>query len=196
MKIYGLTGKTGSGKTTVASLLSKNGFFVIDGDLAARRVTEKGSLLLLKLAESFGADIILRNGELDRKLLASRAFAEKESTKLLNALTHPYIHALFEKEIARAKDNGFERCLIDAAALLESPSVSLCDKIIVVNCPENIRLERILQRDNLTVSQALSRIRAQREDEYYLSRADIIINNFPPYDIKSEVEAFLKGESL
>lgn len=196
MKIYGLTGQTGAGKSTVAALLSKKGFFVIDGDKVARRVTEKGSPALAELSEVFGKDIVLFDGTLDRKKLASRAFASKEGTKTLNKITHPHIHALFEIEIEKAEKNGFSRCLIDAAALLESPSKNLCEKIIVVFCPEKIRLERILKRDNISKEEALKRIHAQKEDEYYLEAADIIIKNFPPHDIEKEVENFLKGECM
>lgn len=196
MKIYGLTGQTGAGKSTVSKLLFEHGFFVIDGDKIARRVTEKGSPALKELAECFGDDIILSDGTLDRKKLASRAFASKEGTQKLNELTHPHIHALFKSEIEKAESKGCSRCVIDAAALLESPSRSLCEKIIVVSCPEEIRLERILKRDNITKEEALRRIRAQKNDEYYLSRADIIIKNYPPHNLESEIESFLKGECL
>lgn len=194
MKIYGLTGQTGAGKSTVAALLLNKGFFVIDGDKIARRVTEKGSPALEKLAAFFGKDIILSDGTLDRKRLAERAFASKNATKKLNELTHPYIHALFKTEIEKARESGFSRCLIDAAALLESPSKALCEKIIVVSCPKEIRLERILKRDGITKEDALRRINAQKSDEYYLSNADIIIKNHPPYSVEKEVECFLKGE--
>lgn len=196
MKIYGLTGQTGAGKSTVAASLSKKGFFVIDGDKVARRVTEKGSPALAELSEAFGKDILLPDGTLDRKKLAERAFASKEGTKKLNELTHPHIHALFIEEIEKAKKSGFSLCLIDAAALLESPSKALCEKIIVVFCPEDIRLERITKRDNITKEAALRRIHAQKSDEYYLSNADIIIKNYPPYDLEKEIEKFLKGESM
>ena len=196
MKVFGLTGKTGAGKSTVASLLSKKGFFVIDGDLIARRVTEKGSPVLESLAGCFGRDILFPDGTLDRKKLASRAFASKEATKKLCELTHPEIHRLFLEEIKKGEKEGLERCLIDAAALLESPSKKLCEKIIVVFCPEEIRLERILKRDNITKNQALQRIKAQKEDSFYLSQADIIINNYPPYDIEKEIAKIMKGGAV
>ena len=188
MKVYGLTGKTGAGKSTVASLLSKKGFFVIDGDLIARRVTEKGSPVLDDLAGYFGRDILLPDKTLDRKKLAARAFASKSATEKLCELTHPEIHRLFLEEIKKAEKAGFEFCLID-----ESPSKSLCEKIIVVFCPEELRLERILKRDNITRQQALQRMGAQKDDSFYLSQADIIINNYPPYDIEKETEKIIKG---
>lgn len=193
MKVFGLTGKTGAGKSTVAALLSKKGFFVVDGDVVARRATEKGSPVLKSLAEFFGEDILLPDETLDRKKLASRAFASKEATEKLCELTHPEIHRLFLEEIKKGEKDGFERCLIDAAALLESPSKKLCEKIIVVHCPQEIRLERILKRDGISKQQALQRIHAQKDDGFYLSQADIIINNYPPYDIEKEILKVTKG---
>ena len=193
MKIYGLTGKTGAGKSTVAGLLSQKGFFVVDGDVVARRITEKGSPVLVDLAGYFGQDILLPDGTLDRKKLAARAFASKSATEKLCELTHPEIHRLFLEEIKKGEEMGFEFCLIDAAALLESPSKTLCEKIIVVFCPESIRLERIMGRDGISRQDALRRINAQKADDYYLSQADIIINNYPPYDIEKEIEKIPGG---
>ncbi len=187
MKIYGLTGKSGAGKSTVAKLLEEKGFFVIDGDKAARVITEKGSAVLSLLTKRFGEDIIFADGTLDRKKLAERAFCSKENTLELNRITHTEIDTIFRKQIAEAQKLGYESCVIDAAALLESPSAALCEKIIVVTAPEEIRLERILKRDGISKQQAMIRINAQKSDEYYNQRADIIIRNYPPYLLKDEI---------
>ena len=193
MLTIGLTGKTGAGKTTVASYLNEKGCYIIDGDIIARQITEKGSEVLPILQKAFGDDIIDENGELIRKLLAQRAFADKESTALLNRITHPVIKQRCEAEMQKAETLGYKTALIDAAALLDSDCKDLCDKIIVVTAPEEIRLERILQRDGITSQQAMTRIKAQKSDEYYFSHADIIIRNYPPYDLQDE---FLKLEEL
>lgn len=182
MKIYGLTGKTGAGKSTVAEKLSALGFYVIDGDKIARSITEKGKPAISLLANEFGCDIIESDGSLNRKLLASRAFKDKESTAKLNGITHPIIKAEFEAEIIKAENNGYAYAVIDAAALLESSCKDLCEKIIVVTAPEEIRLERILQRDSITKEQALTRMNAQFLDEYYNEKADILIRNYPPFE--------------
>ena len=187
--ILGLTGKTGAGKSTVAAMLEKRGFFVIDGDKAARVVTRKGAPLLGVLAENFGSDIIDENGELRRRLLADRAFATEEDTALLSALTHTEIDKVIRERILFARSLGYENILIDAAALLESPSASLCDRIAVVTAPEDVRLERILARDGITREQALRRMRAQKDDSYYLKAADCVIRNYPPYDPEEEIKA-------
>lgn len=190
MKVYGLTGKTGAGKSTVAEKLEKMGFCVIDGDKIARSITEKGKPAISMLANEFGCDIIEDDGSLNRKLLASRAFKDRESTAKLNAITHPIIKTEFEKELRKAEEEGFSFAVIDAAALLESSCKDLCEKIIVVTAPEEIRLSRILLRDGITKEQALIRINAQFPDEYYNEKADILIRNYPPYE--KEIELILK----
>lgn len=190
MKIYGLTGKTGAGKSTVAEKLKNHGFRVIDGDVIARSITEKGKPANSLLANEFGCDIIESDGGLNRKLLASRAFKDRESTARLNAITHPIIKAEFEKELEKAELDGFACAVIDAAALLESSCKELCEKIIVVTAPAEIRLARILKRDGIAEEQALSRMNAQFPDEYYNEKADIIIRNYPPFE--SETDSILK----
>jgi dephospho-CoA kinase len=193
MLTLGLTGKTGAGKTTVASYLKENGCYIIDGDVIARQITEKGSEVLPVLQKAFGEDILDENGELIRKKLAERAFSSKESTALLNSITHPVIKQRCSDEMKKAESLGYKTALIDAAALLDSDCKDLCQKMIVVTAPEEIRLERILQRDAITNEQALSRIKAQKSDEYYFSHADIIIRNYPPYNLQDE---FLKLKEL
>lgn len=190
MKVYGLTGKTGAGKSTVALKLAKLGFYIIDGDVIARGITEKGKPALNELANEFGCDIIESDGSLNRKLLASRAFKDKESTAKLNRITHPLIKKEFEAELMKAQNEGFAFAVIDAAALLESSCKDLCEKIIVVTAPEDIRLARILKRDNITKEQALIRINAQFPDEYYNEKADILIRNYPPFE--SNIDKQLK----
>ena len=193
MITLGLTGKTGAGKTTVASYLKEKGCYIIDGDIIARQITEKGSEVLPVLQKAFGEDILDENGELIRAVLARRAFSSKENTAILNSITHPVIKQRCADEMAKAESLGYKTALIDAAALLDSDCRDLCHKIIVVTAPEEVRLERILQRDGITKDQAMTRINAQKSDEYYFSHADIIIRTYPPYDLQEEL---LKLEEL
>ena len=187
MTVWGLTGKSGSGKTTASKLLEKKGFYVVDGDVLARKTTEKGSPVLKKLADFFGEDILLPDGTLDRRKTAERAFSTPENTKKLNEITHGEIDRLFSIEIEKAKKAGYENCLFDAAALLESPSKERCDKIIVVTAPLEVRLKRILARDSITEQEALRRINAQKDDEYYFRHADILIRNYPPFSLEEQL---------
>ena len=187
MLTIGLTGKTGAGKSTAALYLKEKGCHIIDGDVIARQITEKCSPVLVQQQQAFREDILDEKGELIRKRLAERAFSSRQGTALLNSITHPEIKRRCQKEIALAKSMDCKAAVIDAAALLEGDCKELCEKIVVVTAPEDIRLERILARDAITRQQAATRIKAQRDDEYYFSQADIIIRNYPPYDIQDEL---------
>ena len=188
MLILGLTGKTGAGKSTVALYLKERGCFIIDGDAVAREIVSPGSEALSELAAAFGEDIVLPDGGLDRKALAARAFSSKEKTDLLNSVTHPHIKKRFEQLIAEAEGEGFSTAVIDAAALLESDCRDLCEKIIVVHADEELRLRRILARDVITREQAMTRIRGQRDDSYYLEKADAVICNGEADCLEAELD--------
>ena len=187
MICYGLTGKTGAGKSTAAAWLRDKGWYVIDGDILARRIMLPGSPVLRQIAAAFGEDLILPDGSLDRKGLVQRLRETPDGVTLLNALTHPAIDALVQQEMDNAQAAGYTRCVFDAAALLESPSKARCQKIIVVTAPPDIRRQRILARDGLTEAQADARMQMQKRDDWYLSQADFIIRNYPPYQLEDEL---------
>lgn len=189
--IIGLTGQTGAGKSTVAKILEENGLFIINADSVAREVVEKGEPTLLKLANSFGDDILNSDGTLNRKLLASRAFSSRENTDLLNSITHPAITERIRLKISQAFENGEKAVVIDAPQLFESGENEMCDIIVTVAAPLEIRLHRIMNRDGVTEDEAALRINAQLSEEYYIKNSDIVIRNFPPYELKNETEKLL-----
>ncbi len=185
-KLIGLTGKTGAGKSTVSKMLEGFGAFIIDGDKVAREVLNLSPDLELKLKAAFGSDIY-ENGVLLRKELAKRAFSSHENTELLNSIFHPVINKrLFELSNEAFKTHSV--AVVDAAAIIESGFYKSCDCLITVFAPESIRLERIMRRDSLTKEEAMRRINAQKDDEFYFSKSDIVINNFPPHDLSSQLE--------
>ena len=185
-KLRGLTGKTGAGKSSVSKMLEGFGAFIIDGDKVAREVLNLSPDLELKLKAAFGSDIY-ENGVLLRKELAKRAFSSHENTELLNSIFHPVINKrLFELSNEAFKTHSV--AVVDAAAVIESGFYKSCDCLITVYAPESIRLERIMRRDSLTKEEAMRRINAQKDDEFYFSKSDIIINNFPPHDLSSQLE--------
>ena len=185
-KLICLTGKTGAGKSTVSKMLEGFGAFIIDGDKVAREVLNLSPDLELKLKAAFGSDIY-ENGVLLRKELAKRAFSSHENTELLNSIFHPVINKrLFELSNEAFKTHSV--AVVDAAAVIESGFYKSCDCLITVYAPESIRLERIMRRDSLTKEEAMRRINAQKDDEFYFSKSDIIINNFPPHDLSSQLE--------
>ena len=194
MTIIGLTGPTGAGKSTVAARLAEKGLYVADADAAARRVMRSGSPVLTALADAFGADILLPDGSLDRKKLAARAFATDETVQTLNRLTHPAITETLFAEIAAHADAP--AAVIDAAALFESGMDARCDLVAVVLADVQTRLSRILLRDGLTHEEALRRISAQKDDDYYISRADVVLFNDGRHDLSAELFKLTERLSL
>lgn len=194
--IIGLTGKTGSGKSSVGKVLGSMGFFVCDADIIARQVVEKGSPLLEKLADEFGPDVISPDGSLDRARLAERAFATTENTEKLNRLMHPAILKKSLDEMKNALDMGYPAAFYDAAALYESGADSFCDKTVCVWAPDSIRLERIISRDGLTKEKALERMNAQRPDSFYSGKADFVIDNSPDKNLEKQIQELIRQLGL
>lgn len=186
----GLTGPTGAGKSTLRPVFERFGCDVLDCDLYARRVTEPGSPALSELADIFGADIMRPDGSLDRALLASRAFASPGGREALNGTTHPRIIAMLKDDIALTHSNG-RHAVIDAPLLFESGLERICDAVIAVVAPAEIRAGRIMLRDGITREAALLRISAQHDEAFYTDRADLSINN-----IGSDKEFVEQAEGL
>lgn len=175
--IVGLTGPTGSGKSTVCSIFIKNGCAVIDADKIAREAVKKGTACLKQLCMAFGDDILTANGELNRKALAAKAFSTAENTKLLNDITHPSIIAISMQRVKQLIAEGYKIIVFDAPALFESNTDIMCRYIVTVTAPQDVRLARIMERDKLTGEQAELRISAQHDDVFYTENSDFVINN-------------------
>lgn len=171
MKMIGLTGPTGAGKSSLTVVAENLGYKVIDCDKTARRAVEKGTDGLKALTKVFGEDILLPDGELNRKALAKKAFATKENTKLLNKTLLPFIVDLIKRECDE------EYILLDAPTLFESGINSECDATIAVLADVNLRLERIKNRDSITEEEAKLRISAGQTDDFYKENADFVICN-------------------
>ncbi|WP_366513307.1 L-threonylcarbamoyladenylate synthase [uncultured Eubacterium sp.] len=165
----GLTGPTGAGKSYVCEIFRQKGFKIIDCDKIAHELTAKNAPILTELASEFGEDVV-KNGELDRKLLASRAFDTKEHTKKLNSILHP---AIAEK----CKEEAQDLTVLDASQLFEANMQNDCYKVIGVLADENVRIKRIIARDNITEQQAKLRMSAQFDNDYFIDNCDYIIYN-------------------
>lgn len=174
MRVFGITGGSGSGKTTVSQMLAALGVEIIDTDKIAREVTKAGSDCLKELSDAFGSEIILPDGSLDRKKLASVAFNNKEKTVLLSRITHKYIKSETMRRIAASTADLIG---VDGAVIIGSPIEPLCEKIVLVTADRDIRLTRIKARDNLTDTEAKKRLDAQPDEEFYAANSYYIINN-------------------
>ena len=191
MKIIGLTGLTGAGKSTVAQKLMAYGCYHIDADKVAREVINNNENVKNKLKERFGEDVINPDGTTNRPLLASRAFSREENTNALNEITHPAVTEEIQSIIKDMEEVGYRGIIIDAIALFESGEDALCDFTVAVVAPKEIRLERIMKRDNITEEKALERINAQKDESFFTSRADFVLWNYPPYDLNVEIKPII-----
>ena len=187
MKIIGLTGLTGAGKSTVAQKLMAYGCYHIDADKVARDVINKDENVKNKLKKRFGCDVVNGDGTINRPVLASRAFADEQSTSDLNLITHPAVTKEIQSIIKDISEVGYRGIIIDAIALFESGEDALCDFTVAVVAPKEIRLERVMKRDNITEEKALERINAQKDESFFTSKADFVLWNYPPYDLNVEI---------
>ena len=186
MKIIGLTGPTGAGKSNLTETAQNLGFKVIDCDKVARQAVVKDSDGLKALVKVFGADILLQNGELDRKALARKAFATLEQTNLLNKTLFPFITELVEKEF------DCDLVLLDAPTLIESGLNKKCDKVIGIWADPEIRLKRICERDGLSLEDAKIRLNAGKDESFYKENTDFLIyNNGSVSEFRKEFEEIL-----
>lgn len=177
IRVVGLTGPTGAGKSTVADEWRRAGVPIIDADVAARHVTEKGAPCLEELARAFSPAILNEDGSLNRKELARRAFADIESTATLNRITHPAIIAEMQSELERVANNGHAVAVLDAPLLYEAGADALCDSIVAVIASADKRLTRIMARDNIDEQTARQRMNAQEPDDFYCRDGVTVLNN-------------------
>lgn len=187
--ILGLTGQTGSGKSSTTSVAERAGFLVINCDAVAKSVTNNNQKALNALCDAFSNEILNLNGTLNRKKLAEMAFKDKSGTELLNKTILPFIVDEIKSIINRSDKN---RIMLDAPTLFESGIDEICQKTIAVLADEKIRRKRIIERDNLTITEAENRLGAAKSDEFYIKKANAVIYN------NGEVEDFLNrfGELL
>lgn len=178
MKIIGLTGGIGTGKSTVSSILHNLGAKIIDADIISRQVTGKGSPVLKSIAEAFGNDIIDENGEMRRSILASRVFSNKEALEKLNSITHPAIGDRICEIVNNEKNlNENDTIVVDVAIPFVHGFRDIAEEIWVVTAEKEKRIERIMKRNNYSREEALGRINSQMTEQEYLSIADVIIEN-------------------
>ncbi len=172
--ILGLTGQTGSGKSSLRSVAEAEGYFVIDCDKVAHSVIATNTEAKAALVRAFSNEILNSDGEIDRKKLAAAAFKSKDNTELLNKTVLPFIVKEIEKKIETAPS---EYILLDAPTLYESGADKICHSTVAVLADEKIRRARIIKRDRLTPEAAELRLSAAKSDEYYKEKADKIIYN-------------------
>lgn len=176
-RVAGLTGGAGSGKSTVGRMLKKLGASVIDADEIAHRIIKKGMPAYKKLINAFGEKILDPDGEINRKALRKEAFSSPEKIKTLNSITHPEIGKAIMEEIKKKIKKNAEHIVLDVPLLIESNLHTLFRPVIVVYAPEKVCIQRLIERDSVSKSEAQRLIGSQMPIEKKLKYADFVIDN-------------------
>jgi len=177
MKVIGLTGGIGTGKSAVSRLLRKKGVTVIDADEATRAVQSRGTDGLRRLVEEFGPSILAPDGELDRARLAAVAFSDPEARQRLNAIVHPLVRAWMADRQMEAEARGEPYVVLDIPLLFESRGAAGFDDVILVYAPEELALRRLMELRGMPEAQARARIDAQMPIEEKRRLARHVIEN-------------------
>ncbi len=177
MLLIGLTGNIASGKSTVTHLLSERGATIIDSDILARRVVEVGTSAYREIVKRWGAEILAPDGTLDRAALRRRVFKDPVQLEELNRLTHPEVVRLRDRLIADARRRGDRMIVCDIPLLFERHLAGEFERIVLVDAPRPLRLERLVRERGLTETEAMDMIAAQMPAELKRARADFIIDN-------------------
>lgn len=193
MKIVGITGRSGCGKSSATKFLAQQGYPCIDADQVAREVMLPGSPCLARLQEAFGADILDETGALCRRLLADRAFATPEGTRLLTELTQPEILRRIEADLQCAQAAGAELAFVDGAVIVGSPFQARCDELVLITAPYEVSVQRICARDGIAPEVARRRLDAQTPLEQLRAAATIeIANDGTPQQLQARIRELLQ----
>ncbi|HDA2232642.1 TPA: dephospho-CoA kinase [Staphylococcus aureus] len=192
--VIGLTGGIASGKSTVSELLSVFGFKVVDADKAAREAVKKGSKGLAQVREVFGDEAIDENGEMNRRYMGDLVFNHPEKRLELNAIIHPIVRDIMEEEKQEYLKQGYN-VIMDIPLLFENELENTVDEVWVVYTSESIQMDRLMQRNNLSLEDAKARVYSQISIDKKSRMADHVIDNLgDKLELKQNLERLLEEE--
>jgi dephospho-CoA kinase len=177
MVVVGLTGNIGSGKSTVAQMLSERGATIIDADVLARRAVEVGTAAYDRIVSRWGSEIVAPDGQLDRAALRRVVFADHEQLEELNQIVHPEVERLRNRLVEQARKRGDRVVICDIPLLFERHMTDRVDRIILVDAHRAVRLERLVKDRGLRETEAMDMIAAQMPAELKRARADYVVDN-------------------
>ncbi|HCU6990795.1 TPA: dephospho-CoA kinase [Staphylococcus aureus] len=193
-KVIGLTGGIASGKSTVSELLSVFGFKLVDADKAAREAVKKGSKGLAQVREVFGDEAIDENGEMNRRYMGDLVFNHPEKRLELNAIIHPIVRDIMEEEKQEYLKQGYN-VIMDIPLLFENELENTVDEVWVVYTSESIQMDRLMQRNNLSLEDAKARVYSQISIDKKSRMADHVIDNLgDKLELKQNLERLLEEE--
>ena len=184
MKIIGLTGGIGSGKSSVLQIFKKIGISTYNADESAKELISSDKKIIHSIKQLFGDDIYNKN-ELNSKLVSKIVFNDKEKLKSLNSIIHPQVAKDFDSFCLNNKDKKY--IVKEAAIIFETKTENLFDKIVYVRAPKEIRIDRVMLRDNVSKEDVLNRIRNQIPEHSIIDKCDYIIDNIDLNDLMNEI---------
>ena len=177
MLLIGLTGNIASGKSTVAQLFSERGATVVDADILARRAVEVGTPAYERIVRRWGTSILAPDGRLDRAAMRERVSGFPEELEALNEIVHPEVGRMRDRLVDEARQRGDRIVVCDIPLLFEKSLVGDFDRIVLVDAPRDVRLDRLVKDRGLRETEAMAMIAAQMPAELKRARADYIIDN-------------------
>ena len=188
-KVIGLTGGIASGKSTVSELLSAHGFKIVDADIASRQAVEKGTKGLERVKEAFGEQAIDENGEMNRAYVGEVVFNQPEKRLELNEIVHPIVREIMEKEKVQYLSEGYH-VIMDIPLLFENNLQDTVDEVWLVYTSESIQIDRLMERNNISMEEAKARVYSQISIDKKRRMADHEIDN---RDTKLELKQNLEN---
>jgi len=173
----GITGGIGCGKSVVANLLRERGFPIIDADKIAKEIIKTNVTVKNRIIDEFGPDVYAKNGTLDRYRMAEIIFSQPDARKKLNAIVHPFVIDFQNQQLQQYEQKGVAIAGVEAALIFEAHAERHFDVIIVVSAPSSMVIERIHERDDLSISEITNRIQSQMPVAEKIKRADYVVSN-------------------
>ena len=177
MLLVGLTGNIAAGKSSVAQLLSERGATIIDADILSRRAVERGTAAYDKIVARWGPAVLGPDGLLDRAALRRIVFVDHAQLEQLNSIVHPEVERLRSRLVGEARTRGDRVVVCDIPLLFERHMTEVFDRLILVDAPRPVRLERLVGERGLPEAEAMAMIAAQMPAELKRARADFVIDN-------------------
>ena len=186
MYVIGLTGGIGSGKSTVAEMLSRKGAKLLSADAVGHEVYEPGRPAYQEIVDAFGRNVLGPDGRIDRKRLGPIVFSDPEQLRRLNAITHPRMKELMREKLEAERARGAPIAVLEAALLFDAGWDDLTDEVWVTVARPEVAAARTAERSGITVEEALSRIRAQMSNEERIARSQVVIDTDCPLEQTEE----------
>jgi len=194
MKVIGLTGGIGSGKSTVSQFLAELGAVIIDADKVGHEAFKPDTELWREVVAAFGRQILTPSDSIDREKLGEMVFGNPESLSQLNQIMHPRMYDMVKAQIEEYRRQGVDVVVLEAPLLIEAGWTSLVDEVWVTVVPESTVLKRLEERVGLSQQQSLARIHSQLSSQERVKHADVVINNDSGLDdLRTKVKELWQG---